>query len=54
MARKLAVLYYKLQTKGLEYVEKGIEEYQEKLVKQKQYGIIKAAQKLGMQVSFNQ
>jgi len=53
VARKLATLYYKLQTKGLEYVERGIEEYQEKLLKQKQHGIIKVAQKLGMQISYD-
>lgn len=53
VARKLAVLYYKLQTKGLEYIEKGIEDYQEKLLKQKQNGIIKAAKNLGMQISYN-
>lgn len=53
VARKLAVLYYKLQTKGLKYVEKGIEDYQEKLLKQKRQGIVKAAQKLGMQIVSN-
>ena len=54
VARKLAVLYYKLQTKGLKFLEKGIEDYQEKLLKQKQNGIIKAAKNLGMQISYNE
>lgn len=51
VARKLAVLYYKLQTKGLEYVEKGIADYEDKLLEQKRKGIIKAASKLGLNMS---
>lgn len=54
VARKLAVLYYKLQTKGLKYVEKGIQEYEEKLVEQKQRNILKIARKLGYELSEKQ
>lgn len=54
VARKLAILYYKLQTKGLEYVEKGIKEYEEKLVRQKQQNILKAARTLGLELSEKQ
>lgn len=54
VARKLAALYYKLQTRGLEYVEKGIQEYEEKLIKQKQQKIIKAARNLGLELSEKQ
>lgn len=54
VARKLAILYYKLQTKGLEYVEKGIKEYEEKLVRQKQQNILKVARSLGLELSEKQ
>jgi hypothetical protein len=54
VARKLAVLYYRLQTKGLEYVEKGIQEYEEKLVEQKQRNILKAARNIGLELSVKQ
>lgn len=53
VARKLAVLYYKLITKGLDYVEKGIKNYEEKMLINKQKGIIKAAQKVGLQLIVN-
>ena len=51
VARKLAVLYYKLFTKGLNYVEKGIKDYEQKVFKQKQKNLIKAAEKVGLEVS---
>lgn len=51
VARKLAVLYYKLFTKGLDYVEKGIKNYEQKLLKQKQKNLIKAAKNAGLQIS---
>jgi transposase len=34
-ARKIAVLYYNIMTKGIEYVEKGIKDYQQKVKEQK-------------------
>ena len=48
VARKLAELYYKLNMEGLEYVEKGLQHYEEKLIEQRQKGILKAAKQLGM------
>ena len=54
VARKLAVLYYRLQTKGLDYVEKGIQEYEEKLVEQKQRNILKAARNIGLELAVKQ
>lgn len=54
VARKLAALYYKLQTKGLDYVEKGIQDYEEKLVKQKQQKILKAARNIGLELTEKQ
>lgn len=50
VARKLAELYYRLITKGLEYVERGIQVYEERLLEQKQKGILKAARNLGMEL----
>lgn len=54
VARKLAALYYKLQTKGLDYVERGIKDYEEKLVKQKQQKILKAARNIGLELTEKQ
>lgn len=54
IARKLAELYYKLMTKGLGYVEKGIVYYEQKLLQQKQKGIIRAAQSIGLHLSYDQ
>ena len=53
IARKLAVLYWKLFVKGLEYVEKGIEAYHEKIMLNKQKHVIKMAKELGMSISYN-
>jgi len=50
VARKLAVLYWKLFVKGLDYVEKGIEKYQEKIINTKKKNLIKMASKLGLSV----
>lgn len=50
-ARKLAVIYYRIMTKGIEFVEQGISCYiQKQLEQQKQY-IIKKALSLGFTVS---
>lgn len=53
VARKLAELYWKLYVKGLDYVEKGIAAYEEKLILNKQKSITKLAKELGMSVSYN-
>lgn len=50
-ARKLAELYYKLLTKGLDYVEKGIEYYQQKVLKAKERNVRKLAHELGLTIS---
>lgn len=52
VARKLAVLYWKLFVNGLEYVEKGIEAYQEKLMLNKQRNVIRMAKELGMSITY--
>jgi hypothetical protein len=53
VARKLAVLYWKLFVNGLEYVEKGIEAYNEKIILAKQKNVVRMAKELGMSISYN-
>lgn len=52
IARKLAELYWKLFVKGLEYVEKGIVAYKEKIMLNKQKNVMKMAKELGMSISY--
>ncbi len=52
IARKLAELYWKLFVNGLEYVEKGIEAYKEKIILNKQRNVIRMAKELGMSISY--
>ncbi len=49
-ARKLAVLYWKLMVRGMEYTEKGIAAYQEKVKLQQERWLHKTANKLGYQL----
>lgn len=50
IARKLAVLYYNLMTKGLQYVEKGIAAYEEKYRMQRLKALQKSAAALGFEL----
>ena len=50
VARKLAELYWKLFVKGLEYVENGIQKYQEKMLLNKQRSVTRMARELGLKV----
>lgn len=52
VARKLAELYWKLFVKGLDYVEKGIKEYEQKIILYKQKNVIKMAKEMGLVVSY--
>lgn len=54
VARKLAVLYWRLFVKGMDYVEKGIADYKEKILWNKQKNIMKMAKELGMELAINQ
>lgn len=49
-ARKLAILYWRLMVKGLDYTEQGIQAYEEKMRLQKQKWLKKTANELGLQV----
>ena len=53
VARKLAVLYWRIMVKGMDFVEKGIQKYVEQLMAQKQRSIIRLAKELNMQVTYN-
>ena len=50
-ARKLAVLYWRLHMKGLNYVEGGIASYEEKMRMQKEKWLLKTAKEYGYQLS---
>jgi len=53
MARKLAVLYWRVMVKGLEYVEKGIIKYEEQLLAQRHKTLTRLANELNVQISYN-
>jgi hypothetical protein len=53
MARKLAVLYWRVMVKGLEYVENGIQKYEEQLLAQRHKTLIRLATELNVQISYN-
>lgn len=53
MARKLAVLYWRVMVKGLAYVEKGINKYEEQLLAQRHKTLARLANELNAQVSYN-
>ena len=50
MARKLAILYWRLMVKGREYMEKGVEHYQKQLNKNKEKALIRLARELDVQI----
>lgn len=54
VARKVAILYWRLNVKGLEYVEHGIKAYEEKMNIQREHWLLKTAGELGFHVSRNQ
>lgn len=51
VARKLAILYWRLMIHGSHYIEQGIMAYEEKLILQKEKWVRKNALELGMQLS---
>jgi len=52
VARKLAELYWKLFVKGISYVEKGIENYKQQMLINKQRTVIRMARELGMKTNY--
>lgn len=51
VARKIAVLYWRVGVKGLEYAENGVKKYEEQILKQKYKTVMKLANELNLQVS---
>ena len=54
MARKLAVLYWRIMVKGLEYAEKGIQQYEEQLMLNKMKNLNRLAKELDVNIIQNQ
>jgi transposase len=50
LARKIAVLFYRVMTKGMEYVEHGIEAYQQRYEEQRRRYVEKLARGLGLSI----
>jgi transposase len=53
-ARKLAILYWRLMVKGLDYTEKGIKDYEARVNMQRERWLMKTAKDMGYQLSVNQ
>jgi hypothetical protein len=49
-ARKIAVIYYRIMTKGIAFVERGIELYQQQFKEQQLRLLQKGAHSLGLQL----
>ncbi len=54
MARKLAILYWRIMQKGLDFAEKGIKKYEEQLAAQKFKTVMRLANELKLNVSHYQ
>jgi transposase len=53
IARKLAVLYWRVMVKGMAFVEEGTKKYEEQLLVQKQRSLNRLAKELKVQVVYN-
>jgi transposase len=53
MARKIAILYWRIMVKGLDYVEKGIAHYEEQLYAQKLKTLNKLVKELNVELALN-
>ena len=54
MARKLAVLYWRIMVKGLDYAEKGIQQHEEQIMLNKMKTVRRLAKELNLEVLSNQ
>ena len=50
LARKLAVLFWRVMVKGVQYVERGLVDYEEKLQKTKERALNRLAKELGREL----
>ena len=53
VARKLAVLYWRIMVKGMAFVEEGIKKYEQQLLLQKQKSLERLAKDLNVQIAYN-
>lgn len=53
VARKLAIMYWRIMVKGMDFVEKGIQDYEAQLIAQKQRSFFRLAKELKMQIVNN-
>lgn len=50
MARKIAVLYYRVMVNGFEYAEKGIQHYEEQIMLNKMKTVNRLAKELNLNI----
>jgi len=53
VARKLAILYWRIMVKGMAFVEEGIKKYEEQLLVQKHKSLERLAKDLKVQIAYN-
>jgi transposase len=53
VARKLAVLYWRIMVKGMAFVEEGIKKYEQQLLVQKHKSLERLAKDLNIQIAYN-
>jgi transposase len=53
VARKLAILYWRIMVKGMAFVEEGIKKYEEQLLAQKHKSLERLAKDLNVQIAYN-
>lgn len=53
VARKLAILYWRIMVKGMAFVEEGIKKYEEQLLEQKHKSLERLAKDLNVQIAYN-
>lgn len=51
MARKLAILYWRLMVKGVDFVERGVQAYEEQIAANKFKTVMKLAKELNLQIA---
>ncbi len=54
LARKIAEMYYRVLTQGLEYVEQGVKIYNEQFAQNRMKYLLKATKKLELEIAMNQ
>jgi len=53
VARKLAILYWRIMVKGMTFVEEGIKKYEQQLLLQKHKSLERLAKDLNIQIAYN-